>query len=141
MRLPVRAVPISKGQLPLHRHQDGRGALKRLIEPRPEIVRFIRSKATRFERDHAKQAFSWRYVLGQAGQVAARADADLRRLYSAIMHRHGRAKAKVAVARKLLVRLYIMLRDQIDYDEFRARSRPRHCASPRSPCAPDVLGR
>jgi transposase len=71
-----------------------------------------------------------RYVLGQAGQVATRTDADLRRLYSAVMHRHGRAKAKVAVARKLLVRLYIMLRDQIDYDEFRARGRPRHCAQP-----------
>jgi len=73
-----------------------------------------------------------RYVLGQAGQVAARSDADLRRLYSAVMHRHGRAKAKVAVARKLLVRLYIMSRDQIDYDEFRDRGRPRHLAQPRT---------
>ena len=66
-----------------------------------------------------------RYVLGQAGQVAARSDSDLRRLYSVVMHRHGRPKAKVAVARKLLVRLYIMLRDQIDYAEFRDRRRPR----------------
>jgi transposase len=69
-----------------------------------------------------------RYVLGQAGQVASRTDPDLRRLSSAIRHRHGRAKAKVAVARKLLIRLYIMLRDQIDYNEFRTRGRPRHCA-------------
>ena len=66
-----------------------------------------------------------RYVLGQAGQIATRSDPDLRRLYSAVMHRHERAKAKVAVARKLLVRLYIMLRDQIDYAEFRDRRRPR----------------
>jgi transposase len=71
-----------------------------------------------------------RYVLGQAGQVAARADADLRRLYLAVMHRHGRAKAKVATARKLLVRLYIMLRDQIDYAEFQARGRARPLAQP-----------
>jgi transposase len=71
-----------------------------------------------------------RYVLGQAGQVAARVDPDLRRLYAAVMHRHGRAKAKVAVARKLLVRLYIMVRDQIDYDEFRRRGHPRPLASP-----------
>jgi hypothetical protein len=49
---------------------------------------------------------------------------DLRRLYSRVMHRHGRAKAKVATARKLLVRLYIMRRDQIDYDQFRRRGRP-----------------
>ena len=32
--------------------------------------------------------------------------------------RKGAASAKVAVARKLLIRLYIMLRDGIDYAEF-----------------------
>src|SRR5262245_46838283 len=32
-------------------------------------------------------------------------------------------KPTVAVARKLLVRLFIMLRDHIDYDEFRRRGR------------------
>jgi hypothetical protein len=48
-------------------------------------------------------------------------DVDLKRAYFTIMHRRGRSKAKVAVARKLLVRLFIMLRDQIDYDEFRRR--------------------
>jgi transposase len=31
-----------------------------------------------------------RYVLRQAGQVAARSETDLRRLYSRVMHRHGR---------------------------------------------------
>jgi transposase len=73
-----------------------------------------------------------RYVLGQAGQVAVRSEPDLRRVYTAVMHRHGRAKAKVAVARKLLVRLYILLRDQIDYIEFRDRGRSRHRAHPRA---------
>jgi hypothetical protein len=29
----------------------------------------------------------------------------------------------VALARKLLVRLYVMLRDQVDYEEFRRRGR------------------
>ncbi len=51
-------------------------------------------------------------------------DADLKRTYFTLVHRRGRPKAKVAVARKLLVRLFIMLRDQIDYDEFRRRGRP-----------------
>ena len=60
-----------------------------------------------------------RFALGQAAAQAARMDVDLRRAYFTIMHRRGRPKAKVAVARKLLVRLFIMLRDQIDYDEFR----------------------
>jgi hypothetical protein len=38
-----------------------------------------------------------------------------------VLNRRGKARAKVAVARVLLVRLYIMRRDQIDYTEFRRR--------------------
>lgn len=64
-----------------------------------------------------------RWVLGQAAPLAARADDDLRRRYFSVLHRRGRPTAKVALARKLLVRLYIMLRDQIDYEEFRRRGR------------------
>jgi len=70
-----------------------------------------------------------RWVLGQAAPLAARADDELRRRYFSVLHRRGRPKAKVALARKLLVRLYIMLRDQIDYEEFRRRGRtprPQH---------------
>src|SRR5438132_1114350 len=63
-------------------------------------------------------------LLGQAAAHAARMDADLKRTYFTLVHRRGRPKAKVAVARKLLVRLFIMLRDQIDYDEFCRRGRP-----------------
>jgi transposase len=64
-----------------------------------------------------------RWVLGQAAPLAARADDDLRRRYFAVLHRRGRPKAKVALARKLLVRLYVMLRDQVDSEEFRRRGR------------------
>jgi transposase len=68
-----------------------------------------------------------RWVLGQAAPLAARADDDRRRRYFSVMHRRGRPKAKVALARTLLVRLYIMLRDPIDYEEFRRRGRaPQH---------------
>jgi hypothetical protein len=56
-------------------------------------------------------------------------DPALKRTYSAIVHRRGRPKAKVAVARKLLVRLFIMLRDQIDYDEFCRRGRAAPAAA------------
>jgi transposase len=69
-----------------------------------------------------------RFVLGQAASHAARADTDLKRIYFALLHRRGRAKAKVAVARRLLVRLFIMLRDRIDYDEFLRRGRARAVA-------------
>ncbi len=62
-----------------------------------------------------------RFVLGQASAHAARMDSDLKRMYFRLVHRRGRSKAKVAVARKLLVRLFIMMRDEIDYDEFRRR--------------------
>jgi len=71
-----------------------------------------------------------RWVLGQAAPLATRADDDLRRRYFAILHRRGRPKAKVALARKLLVRLYVMLRDQIDYDEFRRRGRAARADRP-----------
>jgi transposase len=64
-----------------------------------------------------------RWVLAQAAPLAARADDDLRRRYFAILHRRGRPKAKVALARKLLVRLYVMLRDHVDYEEFCRRGR------------------
>ncbi len=64
-----------------------------------------------------------RWVLGPAAPLAARGDDDRRRRYFAVLHRRGRPKAKVALARKLLVRLYIMLRDGIDDEEFRRRGR------------------
>jgi transposase len=66
-----------------------------------------------------------RWVLGQAAPLATRADADLKRAYFAVFRRRGRPKAKVALARRLLVRLYVMLRDEIDYDEFCRRGRAR----------------
>ena len=62
-----------------------------------------------------------RFVLGQAGHTALRGDPDLKQLYHRVLHRRGKARAKVAVARALLVRLYIMQRDGIDYAEFRRR--------------------
>jgi transposase len=79
-----------------------------------------------------------RWVLGQAAPLAARADDDLHRLYRTLIHRRGRPKARVAVARKLLVRLFIMIRDQIDYAEFRRRGRlpPRPDLPPPRPDLP-----
>ena len=56
-------------------------------------------------------------------------DPDLKRIYGALVHRRGRPKAKVALARKLLVRLFILLRDQIDYDEFCRRGRAARAAA------------
>lgn len=62
-----------------------------------------------------------RFYLVEAGQVAMRKDADLARAYQRVLRRGGHAKAKVAIGRRLLVRAFIMLRDEIDYAEFQRR--------------------
>jgi transposase len=59
-----------------------------------------------------------RFLLVEAAQTASRFDPGLRRMYRRLAFRKGAAIAKVAVARKLAIRLFIMLRDQIDYPEF-----------------------
>jgi transposase len=62
-----------------------------------------------------------RFLLVEAGQVAVRQDPNLKQFYWRVQLRRNRPKAKVAVARRLLVRAFIMLRDQIDYAEFLRR--------------------
>src|SRR5262252_3963477 len=52
------------------------------------------------------------YLLGEAAQTAARYDEELRRDYQRLKFRRGTAVAKVAIARKLAVRLYWKLRKQ-----------------------------
>jgi transposase len=51
-----------------------------------------------------------RWLLVEAAQTASRQDVELRRHYQRLAMRRGRAVAKVAIARKLAVRLYWMLR-------------------------------
>jgi len=63
-----------------------------------------------------------RYLLVEAVHTAIRYDEDLKRFYQRLAQRRGRPKAKVATARKLLIRAYIMMRDEIDYAEFRRRA-------------------
>ncbi|HKR94025.1 MAG TPA: IS110 family transposase [Candidatus Angelobacter sp.] len=63
-----------------------------------------------------------RFLLVEAAHTAIRKDATLKRFYQRLAERRGRPKAKVAVSRKLLIRTYIMLRDEIDYAEFQRRA-------------------
>src|SRR5207237_1096930 len=58
-----------------------------------------------------------RFLLVQAGLSAARGDAELGRVYKRLVQKKHHGVAKVAVARKLLVRLYWMLRTQKQYPE------------------------
>jgi transposase len=63
-----------------------------------------------------------RHLMVEAANVAVRRDEELKRFYQRLADRRGRPKAKVAAARKLLIRAYIMMRDEIDYAEFRRRA-------------------
>src|SRR6266852_2447915 len=81
-----------------------------------------------------------RYLLVEAAQTAVRKDEDLKRFYKRLAERRGRPKAKVAAARKLLIRAYIMLRDEIDYAEFRRRAvAARLARQGQRPEVPEVL--
>jgi transposase len=62
-----------------------------------------------------------RFLLVEAGQIAIRQDRELAQVYRRVLVRRGQAKAKVAIGRRLLVRAFIMLRDEIDYAEFQRR--------------------
>jgi transposase len=62
-----------------------------------------------------------RHLLGQAMHVAARYDPELKAFYKRLATRRSKSIAKTAATRKLLIRLFIMLRDEIDYAEFKRR--------------------
>jgi transposase len=62
-----------------------------------------------------------RYLLIEAGQTAAKDDEQLKQFYRRLLPRRGKARAKVAVGRKLLIRCFIMWRAEIDYAEFLRR--------------------
>lgn len=66
-----------------------------------------------------------RHLLGQAAQTCR--DKKIRQFYSQVSRRRGRPKAKVAAARKLLINCYIMLRDEIGYEEFTRRGEVGLC--------------
>ncbi len=59
-----------------------------------------------------------RSLLVEAGHTAARLDPELKRMYQRLKFRRGASVAKVAVARKLAVRLYWMLRSTADYAQL-----------------------
>jgi transposase len=64
-----------------------------------------------------------RYQLGLSAQIACRSDAKLKSFYKRLAKKKPKPVAKTAAARKLLVKLAIMLRDQITADEFDRRGR------------------
>ena len=64
-----------------------------------------------------------RHLLGNAAQMAVRTDTRLKSFYKRLSKKKPKGVAKTAAARKLLVKLAIMLRDGITADEFDRRGR------------------
>jgi len=64
-----------------------------------------------------------RGLLVEAAQSAVRHEPQMRREYQRLAQRRCRALAKVAMARKLAVRLYWMLREEVDYAQLIQGSR------------------
>ena len=60
-----------------------------------------------------------RFLLVEAAQVTVRSLPEWRSKYLHLMMRRGRKTAKVAMARKLAVRLYWMMRKGWDYEQWK----------------------
>jgi transposase len=66
-----------------------------------------------------------RYLWCEAAMHAVERDPELKRFYRRKLVQKGLGKARVAAARKLGIRLWIMMRDEIDYQEFCRRGKAR----------------
>jgi transposase len=66
-----------------------------------------------------------RFLWCEAVGHAVRQDQELKRFYRRKLAQKGLGKAKVAAGRKLGIRLWLMLRDNIDYEEFCRRGRQK----------------
>lgn len=139
----------------LHRHL-ARGSKLWSQRGRAQLTALDLPRHTAQRREDSLELLTWlethldglgsallRWVLGHAAPLPARADEDLHRLSRTLIHRRGRPQARVAVARKRLVRLFIMVRDQIDNAAFRRRGRippPRRDLHP-SPTELELVAR
>ncbi len=99
-----KAVASYVGMIPSEYSSGGRQRLGALSKQGNPLLRFL-----------------WCEAVGHA----VRRDPELKRFYQHKLVQKGAGKAKVAAARKLGIRLWIMLRDQIDYKEFCRRGQLR----------------
>ena len=82
-----------------------------------------------------------RFLLLQAAQTASRTDERLRRDYQRLQFRRGKAVAKVAIARKLAVRLYWKLREAAQAHAAGSHAGQPVVASGRARATDTVIGR
>jgi transposase len=75
-----------------------------------------------------------RYLWTEAAMSTVRKDPEQQRFYRRKLLQKGMGKARIAAARKLGIRLWIMMRDQIDYEEFCRRGKSRQTGKPMRGC-------
>jgi transposase len=109
----------------------GVGDIQRFANVRRQVPAFVglepleQSSGTKVKFGGISKKGSWivRYLLGQAGNIAARTDPRLKSFSKRLGKKKPKAVVKTAVARKLVVKLAIMLRDEISAAEFDQRGR------------------
>jgi transposase len=99
---PTRQVPAYLGLEPLERESAGKRKSGSISRAGSSITR---------------------YLLGQSAHISARYDERLKSFYKRLAKKKPKAVAKTAAARKLLVKLTIMLRDNLTAEEFDRRGR------------------
>lgn len=107
------------------------GDVSRFDRPTKQVVSFAgldpldQSSGSRTKFGSISKAGSplLRFLLGQAAHSVSRYDPKLKAKYRQLAKRKIKAVAKTAIARKLLVKLVIMLRDEISAQEFDQRGR------------------
>jgi transposase len=107
------------------------GDISRFSNPTKQVPAFIgieplgnesagKSKETHISRAGSSLA---RYLLGQSANIVARYDPKFKAFYKRLAKKKPKPVAKTATARKVLVKLVIMLRDKITAQEFDQRGR------------------
>ena len=112
---PVTALAFTLTMGPVERFQRGKQIASYL-----GLIPSEHSSGGRKQRlGHIKQGNPClRGLLVEAAQSAVRHEPEMRRAYQRLAQRKCRALAKVAMARKLAVRLYWMLRLQVNYAQL-----------------------
>ena len=64
--------------------------------------------------------------MDRSDHACGREKPELKRFYRRKLIQKGMGKARIAAARKLGIRLWIVMRDQIDYEEFCRCGKLRH---------------
>ena len=107
------------------------GEISRFSKPTKQVPAFLgiepleNESAGKSKNKGISRAGSWlaRFLLGQSANIVARYDPKMKAFYKRLAKKKPKPVAKTATARKVLVKLVIMMRDKITAEEFDQRGR------------------